>query len=183
MTRYFKLKNTLMADHQIPSNVKNKVFWRKNYACRIVLHSAHLRVSIHLNSQVWILRSKLYFSWYLFRFCSPNPMHQITLTEAASLLCRGTARVSSQKGWRLPLSRPWVPGLSISPEETEDLSIEVRSLLETRGEAKYRGGKRKMRSSKQWLWELRMPFSVRVRALNVSGIGCRIWGPREMSES
>ena len=111
----------------------------------------------------------------------------VTTEEERSLspgaYCRGTARVSSQKGWHLPLSRPWVPGLSISPEETEDLSIEVRSLLETRGEAKYRGGKRKMRSSKQWLWELRMPFSVRVRALNVSGIGCRIWGPREMSES
>lgn len=40
-----------------------------------------------------------------------------------------------------------------------------------------------MRSSKQRLWELRVPFSVRVWALNVSGIGCRIWGPREMSES
>ena len=40
-----------------------------------------------------------------------------------------------------------------------------------------------MRSSKQRLWELRVPFSVRVGAMNVSGIGCRIWGPREMSES
>ena len=123
---------------------------------------------------------------------SPKAVHipaepPVTREEERSCLpgayCRGTARVNSQKGWHLPSSRPWVPGLSISSEEIGDLSIEVRSLLETRGEAKCRGGKRKMRSSKQWLWELRVPFSVRVGALNVSGIGCRIWGPREMSES